>query len=119
MKGVKITLIVARVLAAFLRNPKRGRYGLELMKETGLPSGTLYPALARLEAEGWLISARENVDPKKEGRPRRRYYMLTQHGMAVATKEVQGLQEQVSLPLRNSGGGTYIAIPLPKLQVSG
>ncbi|MFJ9785136.1 PadR family transcriptional regulator [Amycolatopsis sp. NPDC101161] len=51
-------------------------YGLELCAETGLPSGTIYPILARLEKAGWLAYELEDIDPSESGRPRRRYYRL-------------------------------------------
>jgi hypothetical protein len=45
---VRVTAGVAKVLAAFLEDPAADRYGLDLMKATDMPSGTLYPILARL-----------------------------------------------------------------------
>src|SRR5208282_1432231 len=48
---------------------------------TGLPSGTIYPILARLERIGWVDSDWEDPDAHiAEGRPRRRYYRLTRAG---------------------------------------
>jgi len=52
-------------------------YGLELSEETGLQPGTAYPILLRLEHEGWVTSRWEDVDPRAEKRPARRYYRLT------------------------------------------
>ncbi|MDQ3822119.1 MAG: PadR family transcriptional regulator [Actinomycetota bacterium] len=68
------------LLSAFLEDPTRPRYGLELAARAGLKSGTLYPALARLERAGWLASTWERVDPRVEKRPRRRLYELTGKG---------------------------------------
>ncbi len=54
------------------------RYGFEIMEATGLPSGTVYPVLRRLERGGFLVSTWE--DPAvalADGRPRRRMYKLT------------------------------------------
>ncbi len=48
----RITAAVAKVLAAFLADPTADRYGLDLMRATGQPSGTLYPVLLRLTPEG-------------------------------------------------------------------
>jgi PadR family transcriptional regulator PadR len=88
------TLSVLRVL---VDAPSVGRYGLELCEATGLPSGTVYPIVARLERAGWLTSAWE--DPERhvrENRPRRRYYLLSHSGviqahnaLAKATQEKQ------------------------------
>jgi PadR family transcriptional regulator PadR len=57
------------------------RFGFDIMEVTGLPSGTIYPALRRLEALGLVTSDWEkDLNARKEGRPRRRYYELTQPG---------------------------------------
>lgn len=75
------------VLRSLLSQPGRRWYGLELCRATGLPSGTLYPIVARLEQEGWLASQWE--DPQlheDQGRARRRYYWMTGAGAAEATE---------------------------------
>lgn len=78
MADVRITVPVLRVLQAFLAaGGAEPLYGLELMDQTGLKSGTLYPVLARLEEAGWVTSSWEDADPRAAGRPRRRYYELT------------------------------------------
>jgi DNA-binding PadR family transcriptional regulator len=57
------------------------RFGFDIMEVTGLPSGTVYPALRRLEALQLVRSDWEKDDKaRKEGRPRRRYYELTPAG---------------------------------------
>jgi PadR family transcriptional regulator, regulatory protein PadR len=75
-----MTLPMQLVLRVLLEFPTRQRYGLELGQAAGLPSGTVHPILARLERMGWLESAWEEVDPREQGRPRRRYYRLTPDG---------------------------------------
>lgn len=95
---MKVTTTVARVLRIFLEDPATPRYGLELMRETGLPSGSLYPVLARLERIGWVRSQREQIDPVAEGRPQRRYYELTADGLSSARYELAVLSEQVRPP---------------------
>jgi DNA-binding PadR family transcriptional regulator len=72
------------VLRALTIEPGRERYGLELSGVTGLASGTLHPILARLEGLGWVESFWEDIDVRKEGRPRRRYYRLNPEGLARA-----------------------------------
>ena len=49
---MKLTGPLERVLRAFLADPAAPRYGYDLMKASGLPSGTLYPMLARLQEQG-------------------------------------------------------------------
>lgn len=57
------------------------RFGFDIMDATGLPSGTVYPALRRLETTGLITSAWESdVQAHGQGRPRRRNYQLTRHG---------------------------------------
>ena len=57
------------------------QYGFDVIDQTGLPSGTVYPALSRLERDGLVKSAWENQqDAHAEGRPARRYYTLTATG---------------------------------------
>ena len=57
------------------------RFGFDIMEVTRLPSGTIYPALRRLEALGLVTSDWEkDLKARREGRPRRRYYELTKPG---------------------------------------
>jgi PadR family transcriptional regulator, regulatory protein PadR len=71
-----------RVLAAFLADPTSPRYGYDLMKAARLPSGTLYPLLARLERQK-LVAAAWEV-PQHDGQRPRKYYQLTGEGIRVA-----------------------------------
>jgi PadR family transcriptional regulator PadR len=89
---VTLTVPVAKVLAALLREPGSDRYGLDLMNATGLPSGTLYPILVRLTRAGWVDRHWEEVDPVAAARPARRYYRLTPDGAARAAHELAGLR---------------------------
>ena len=56
-------------------------YGLSVMDATGLPSGTVYPALRRLEKAGLIRSSWESQRiADAEQRPARKYYKLTRLG---------------------------------------
>jgi PadR family transcriptional regulator PadR len=56
-------------------------YGFDIMDITGIPGGTVYPALRRLEESGYLESKWENPRvAQAEPRPRRKYYELTRAG---------------------------------------
>ena len=79
-----MTQTTQAVLRAMLEDPAKDLYGLEICAATGLPSGTVHPILARFEALGWLDSSWEQVDPREEGRPRRRYYRLNDNGILMA-----------------------------------
>jgi DNA-binding PadR family transcriptional regulator len=59
------------------------RFGFDIMEVTDLPSGTVYPALRRMESQGLLRSGWETQKEAREhARPRRRYYELTSAGKA-------------------------------------
>jgi PadR family transcriptional regulator PadR len=90
----RITLSMARVLAALLSEPDTDQYGLELMRQTGLASGTLYPILARLQQAGWVEAKWEEIDPVEAGRPARRYYRLTALGATTAQEALDTLRAQ-------------------------
>jgi DNA-binding PadR family transcriptional regulator len=54
------------------------RFGFDIMDVTRLPSGTVYPALRRLESLGLVHSDWEtDKQARDNARPRRRYYELT------------------------------------------
>jgi DNA-binding PadR family transcriptional regulator len=65
-----------------LEDPLAWRYGYELLKKTGLQSGTLYPLLMRLSDQGLLEA--EWREPEKAGKPPRHVYRLTPTGLAFA-----------------------------------
>lgn len=57
------------------------KFGFDIMQITGLASGTIYPALRRLEGLELVTSDWEkDLEARKQGRPRRRYYALTPAG---------------------------------------
>ena len=106
--ALRLTVQVLLVLQALLREPRRELYGLELSEETGLLPGTAYPILLRLEGEGWLTSRWEDVDPRAEKRPARRYYRLTAGGAVQASAAVASARRPSSAALRGLAreGGT-------------
>jgi DNA-binding PadR family transcriptional regulator len=79
-KSPRMTLPTQLVLQALLKDPGRESYGAELADSAGLPTGTVHPILARVEGMGWVESRWEDIDPRKVGRPARRYYRLTADG---------------------------------------
>jgi DNA-binding PadR family transcriptional regulator len=94
-----MTAPLQRVLRAFLEDPAAPRYGYDLMKAAGLPSGTLYPMLARLEDQKLVTSAWET--PQAGGERPRRYYQLTGEGIRVARLELAQIRAgQLRAPVR-------------------
>jgi len=66
------------------------RYGFDVMEATGLPSGTVYPALRRLEQLGLIHSTWEKESKAlAEQRPARKYYKLTAAGEKTLVKAVE------------------------------
>ena len=75
-------------------------YGFSVMEATGLPSGTVYPAMRRLERDGLILSKWEQQSiADAEQRPLRKYYKLTRAGAATLQamhKRYPLLQKMVS-----------------------
>jgi PadR family transcriptional regulator, regulatory protein PadR len=87
-----MTLPTLAILQVLLSEPLGQHYGLEIARAAGLPSGTLYPILARLERAGWVESEWEelrSVEYLGRGRHRRRYYRLSAEGAERAGKKLQ------------------------------
>jgi PadR family transcriptional regulator, regulatory protein PadR len=85
---VKLTGPLERVLRVLSADPSAQHYGYDLMKAAKLPSGTLYPMLARLQQDGLVESEWEGQREDAGGRPARRYYRLTAEGLRVARLEL-------------------------------
>jgi DNA-binding PadR family transcriptional regulator len=96
----------ARALLAALAQAGRGwSYGYELSSSTGIRSGTLYPLLIRLEAQGYLEA--EWQQPAAPGRPPRHAYRLTAEGRRLALAEAAAPGGAVShAGLRAGGAGS-------------
>jgi PadR family transcriptional regulator PadR len=83
---------MTQVTALVLRAVSAGyHYGFDIMDACGLPSGTVYPALRRLEKAGLLESRWEReAEAHADGRPRRRTHDLTVAGReALAEAEAK------------------------------
>ncbi len=71
-----------KLLDALSARPQEWRHGYEIIKQTGLLSGTLYPLLMRMTDQGWVDA--EWREPAQPGRPARHAYRLTAQGLALA-----------------------------------
>lgn len=98
MEHLEITPKMAAVLKVFLEDPEQPRYGLELMRHTHQPSGTMYPLLSKLLRAGWLTASKEDIDPRVAGRPARRTYRITGAGAAAARTQLAALSDQFRPP---------------------
>lgn len=82
MSPIRITHATALILQALASGR---RHGFQIMHVTGLPSGTVYPVLRRLERELAVESEWEDEGAASEaGRRQRRVYRLTESGQRVA-----------------------------------
>jgi DNA-binding PadR family transcriptional regulator len=71
------------------------RYGLEVIDLTGLSSGTIYPALRRLEAAGLVEGEWEDeLRAQEEGRPARRNYRVTRAGKSALSASLERIRAQ-------------------------
>jgi PadR family transcriptional regulator len=82
------------------------RYGFDIMDATGLPSGTVYPVLGRLERDGYVRSKWESqVLAQREKRPPRRYYEITASGarvLAESAEHYRTLGARLGIPPRRT-----------------
>lgn len=96
----KPSIPTQQVFQALLDAPGE-TYGFELTKVTGLPSGTIYPILRRLEDEK-LVSARQEVINDTAPRPRYRvFYRLTAEGERAANAATR--EQAPALRMLNPG----------------
>ncbi len=77
-------------------------YGFDIMDATGLPSGTVYPALSRLERSGFVRARWEDQrKAQHEKRPPRKYYTITRAGkekLVDAAARLSELQRLLPTP---------------------
>lgn len=78
---MRVTGPLIKVLNALLAANGGDIYGLEILRSTGLKSGTLYPLLDRLEQDHWVESHWEDEANSTSGGPRRRFYRLKGHAI--------------------------------------
>ena len=80
-----IELKLSHTAAMILKAIDAGHvYGFGVMEVTGLPSGTVYPAMRRLERDELIRSQWEKQSiADAEQRPPRKYYKLTPTGKAT------------------------------------
>ena len=95
--------------AAILNAVSNGySFGFDIVDVTGMPGGTVYPALRRLEESGYLTSTWEKERVAyAEARPRRKYYDITRAGrdvLAEAVKRYRILEATALPPARDPRG---------------
>jgi DNA-binding PadR family transcriptional regulator len=101
--GVPLEPKLSHTAALILQAIHAGHvYGFSVMERTGLPSGTVYPAMRRLERDSLIRSQWEVQSIADAGlRPPRKYYKLTRSGrttLEVARKRYPLLVQLIPSP---------------------
>jgi DNA-binding PadR family transcriptional regulator len=83
MARLRTLSAAARDVLALMAEPPAGwHHGYDLCRQAEIKSGTLYPLLMRLAAQGYLEA--EWQPPQEPGRPARHAYRLTAAGRQLA-----------------------------------
>ncbi|MGW7354179.1 PadR family transcriptional regulator [Streptomyces sp. NPDC054784] len=97
--AIRLTRTTVDVLQVLLVSTEEDpAWGLKIMEETGLGSGTVYPILDRLERNGWVTARTETGE--HPGRPARRYYELTGGGK---TRALEAAEQRAARRVRRFG----------------
>jgi PadR family transcriptional regulator PadR len=80
LRLMRKTHALVQVAQALLEDPREKHWGYDISKRSGVRPGVLYPILARMLDENWVTDGWEEATVK--GRPRRRYYEITDLGLA-------------------------------------
>jgi PadR family transcriptional regulator, regulatory protein PadR len=80
----RITAQSERIIKLFASDPEAELAGADIERATKIAKGTIYPTLTRMHRRGWLTWRWEEIDPKAEGRPRKRLYKITGQGELAA-----------------------------------
>lgn len=93
---MRVTYRLVQLAQAMLDDLNGKYWGYQLMRETGVPSGVLYPLLTRMLDEGWVKMHTSRKTPTLG--PTRRYYTLTAKGRkelaaVMKTAEDKGMFE--------------------------
>ncbi len=106
MAGKALPVGTVMVLHALARGH---RYGFDLLAQTGLTSGTVYPALERLEGLGLARSRWEDAETAHaEKRPPRKYFEITTEGKAELVRALERYKALAPLTIDgvlHPGGG--------------
>jgi len=99
---MKLSLVSAKVLRAFLEDPSAPKYlgatGYGLCAEVSLANGSVWRVLRQLEAEELVTSETEQAGPASLHRPARVYYRLTPAGERYARDVLTALASQLRPP---------------------
>lgn len=88
---MRISKQLQMVVRVMLADPDREWWGFELGKATCLPSGTVYPMLERMLAEGWLVELERESErvAAAAGRPPRRRFRVVEAKVPVMERALE------------------------------
>ena len=86
---IKYTQLELRFLSIFLNNQHKTFYASEIGEILGVSYGSVVPLLMRFEKAKWLEFDWEDIDPKIEGRPKRKLFKLSDIGMTKAKQAIR------------------------------
>jgi PadR family transcriptional regulator, regulatory protein PadR len=94
----KVSQPLLQVLGLLLSNPTRDDwYGLGIVRQLGLGSGTVTQILFRLKEWGWIVDHWEDeATARADGRPPRRFYRLTGAGELAARELIRERQSRIA-----------------------
>ena len=102
------TVLSPSATAVLLAIADGSTHGFDIMDAARLPSGTVYPVLARLEERAYVRSRWEpQASAQKAKRPPRRYYTITAAGrqaLAAALEHYRTLGNRLPLAARFDTG---------------
>lgn len=91
---MRINVTILRIATLFVRQPKRPLWARFMERKLGINAGTLFSALQRMVAAGWLTSHVEPAPPNEflPLRPQRRLYRITELGLTETRRALSDLQ---------------------------
>ncbi len=104
----RITPATVDVLTILLEEADSQTWGLEIVRRSFRPPGSVYPILERLERSGWVESGWEGDDARPG--PRRRPSELTAEGATAARATVASFAAKAA-PARSHGARPHSAQP--------
>ena len=78
---MRVTHALVQIAVVLMTSPNDKHWAYEIVKQSGVRSGVVYPSMTRMLEAGWLIDGWEDPATITEKRPPRRYYELTDRGI--------------------------------------
>lgn len=106
---MKVSGRILEILIYVSARPRDAFSGAQLSKALGISSGTLYPALLKLEKAGMVDGDWELGDPAILKRPRRKFYRVTGVGIRAAEERMSVLSPGFKAATGSTGFGEQSA----------